>query len=664
MPVDFFEDAAPTQAYLKAGLIGGAGDGKTYTAALMAIGLHDLCADRGLPVGSNPVALLESSEFGVDWIMPMFTARNIQLKHRKSKSFADFSTGMRRAAEAGMICIVDSVTGYWVELVEAHRMALGRIDLMMEDWAALKQLWAQTMEDFKNLPGHIILCGRAGFEYARFENEATGRMELERTGVRMKAEGDTGYEPSLLVYLKKQFDMSDPARPRMYHTATILKDRSQAIHGMTFDNPTFQTFLPHIERINLGGRHISVGAENSQHLVVDRRSGRAWFEEKTCILDEIDTLLANSIPGMSADEKKRRGDLLKTHFSTLSRERLKTLPIETLKRGYNSLHIELVGIPPTVPGEIPAAGQVNQAGGESPNPMAELAAAFDNPTACSPVIPAAPAPNAQTSQEPGTTPTAKPETDQDITKRIIAAADTAPVPPVRRRGRPRKEEIRAHAEAVIGDAPQPMPENGQPDKVAQSEEDHKAETAERARRTLAGVTEPVDTNPAVPARRGRGRPPGVKNKPVADAADTPGVEVKPENGQTIDATDSQAAPPPARKRGRPPGAKNKKTAEVEALSASLAARQPETPTAGPDVGSWSIFLPEATKAAAAQGISGGRFNEGINKTLINARLMAISQDRIPREFLLDFYDAIVEGRWNVESGSFTSAKPQLAMAEG
>jgi hypothetical protein len=157
--------------------------------------------------------LLESSEFGVDWIMPMFAARNIQLKHRKSKSFADFSMGMRRAAEAGMICVVDSVTGYWVELVEAHRMALGRIDLMMEDWAALKQLWAQTMEDFKNLPGHIILCGRAGFEYARFENEATGRMELERTGVRMKAEGDTGYEPSLLVYLKKtvRYDGSSAA---------------------------------------------------------------------------------------------------------------------------------------------------------------------------------------------------------------------------------------------------------------------------------------------------------------------------------------------------------------------------------------------------------------------------------------------------------------------
>jgi hypothetical protein len=92
-----------------------------------------------------------------------------------------------------------------------------------------------------------------------------------------------------------------------------------------------------------------------------------------------------------------------------------------------------------------------------------------------------------------------------------------------------------------------------------------------------------------------------------------------------------------------------KNAEVEALSSAA------TPASGPDVGSWSIFLPEATRAASTQGISGQRFNEGINKTLQNARLMAISQDRIPREFLLDFYDAIIEGRWDAESGTFRAA---------
>jgi hypothetical protein len=324
-----------------------------------------------------------------------------------------------------------------------------------------------------------------------------------------------------------------------------------------------------------------------------------------------------------------------------------------LQRGYNSLHIELVGMPPTVPGEIPAGKTVGDV-----NEMSELAGAFDSVTAKPEQAAAAPV------SPQATNPPVK-ETETDITNRIIAAADTAPVPPVRRRGRPRKEESRAHAEAVIGEAPQPMPENGQPDgqtdKAAQSEADHKAETAERARRTLAGVTEPVGTTDGIPARRGRGRPPGVKNKPVAE----PTAEETPANGQTIDTTDAQAAPVPARKRGRPPGAKNKKTAEVEALSASLAARPAENkPAAGPDVGSWSIFLPEATKAASAQGIAGGRFNEGINRTLINARLMAVSQDRIPREFLLDFYDAIVEGRWNVEEGSFTAAKPQMAMAAG
>jgi hypothetical protein len=653
---DFFHDAVPTQAFLKAGIIGGAGDGKTYTSALIAIGLHKLLVSRGLMEATRPVALLESSEFGVDWIIPMFEAANIPLKHKKSKAFRDFSIGMRRAADAGMICMVDSVTGYWVELVESHRMALNRVDLMMEDWAALKMLWGQTMEDFKNLPGHIILAGRAGFEYARFENEATGRMELERTGVRMKAEGETGYEPSLLVFLKKAFDMTDPARPRIYHTATILKDRSQAIHGQTFDNPTFETFLPHISRINLGGKHIGVGDENSRFMVTDPRSGRNWFEEKTCVLDEIDTLLANSIPGMSADDKKRRGDLLLKHFQTLSRERLRTLSVPTLQRGYKSLHVELVGTEPTIPGKLPTAPPE----GNPDSPLTELADRFAQPEAAAPAA-AAPS-NGNGSAAPAAP--AAPDTVEDKIRAAAEPAAEVEAPPIRRRGRPKK----AQAASTIGEAPAPMDkpaENtpGATQKEAQSEADLAAEREERNRRTLAAATAPAEAAP--PIKRGRGRP---RKDPLAGATPSP-LPALPKpmqravasgESRTVDTSTAQAPPADAsatpavkRGRGRPKGAKNKKTAE--ASNGEAAAAPTNGQESAPDVGNWSVFLPEATRAAAAQGITGSRFNTGMNLTLTNARLMAVSHDKLPREFLLDLYDAIVEGRWNPESGTFQAA---------
>jgi hypothetical protein len=241
--VDFFADAKPTQAYLKAGLIGGAGDGKTYTSALLAIGLHQLLRERGLPEGNNPVAMLETSEFGVGWLIPLFEAAGIRLVHRKTRSFAKFADGSGGGGQA-----VDPVCGlgyrFWTEIVEAYKDALGRTELLMEDWAALKSQWAETMEDYKNLPAHIILAGRAGFEYGRLKTRPRADG-IGATGVRMKAEGDTGYEPSLLVMMKKATDMSDPARPRIYRTATVMKDRSGRSTARRSITPLFSRYTPH-----------------------------------------------------------------------------------------------------------------------------------------------------------------------------------------------------------------------------------------------------------------------------------------------------------------------------------------------------------------------------------------------------------------------------------
>lgn len=652
--LDFFTKAVPTQAYLKAGIMGGPGDGKTYTAALIAIGLHKLLKAKGLPEGNNPIAVLETSEMGVHWLIPMFEAAGIQLMHRKTRRFTDFGEGMRRAADAKMITMVDTVTGFWVELVEAHKDVLGRQTLMMEDWAQPKAQWAETMEDFKNLPGHTILCGRAGFEYGRFENEATGRMDLERTGVRMKAEGDTGYEPSLLIYMKKQTDLSNPALPRLYHTATILKDRSCKLHGQTFDNPTFETFLPHIEGINLGGEQINPVEGNSRHIVVDPRSGRAWYDEKNCVLDEIDTLLANKIPGMSADDKKRRGDLLQSHFGTLSRERLRTLHLDVLTRGYNSLHVELTGTPPTIPGnQSPTATAASERAervkpaldpnGVPGSPLNELRDRF----AAEPVtIPAA-----------GTGETLKPaavatsntpengensgvaadnrtvDESESQLEHIRNSAEDAPAPPPirRKRGRPpgsKNKPVGTPAPSPAPAAPdtspdapaQPAPDtSGQapaepaPDVRAQSEADDEAERANRSRQALAEATKPAPAGdqPEAPNRK-RGRPPGSKNKATSGAVP---IESKPEKA---------AAPA--------------KT--------------------GPDVGKWDVFIVEAAKAAEANGIKKDAFTRGINLTIANAQLTSTASDKLPAEFLGDLYDAIVEGRWDAKSGSFIGAAAQ------
>ena len=54
----------------------------------------------------------------------------------------------------------------------------------------------------------------------------------------MKAEGELGYEPSLLVLMEREMDM---AKMEVRHTARVPKDRSTLLDGRDFYNPTFDT---------------------------------------------------------------------------------------------------------------------------------------------------------------------------------------------------------------------------------------------------------------------------------------------------------------------------------------------------------------------------------------------------------------------------------------
>jgi hypothetical protein len=526
---NFFGESIPTQAYLKMGIMGGPGAGKTYTSALVAIGLHKLLARRGLKEGSTPVAFLETSEFGVGWVKPLFDEAGIQLAVRKTRRFADFVDGMHAAAIHGMILITDSVTGFWTEIVEAYKAELGRINLSMEEWAPLKAQWGEAMEVFKNTPAHIILSGRAGYEYERHENEATGRMELERTGIRMKAEGETTYEPSLVVYMRHQTDMSNPSTPRIYPVATVMKDRGQALQGQSFPNPTFDTFRPHIELLALGGRHVGVGAETSREMVLDPRSGRTWAMERDCVVDEIESLLTAKAGGQSQGDKEKRANLLLAHFGTFSKERIKTLPVDVLRRGFGSLHMELMGVAPTVPGRptqapIPAAD----------DPMAPLADHFGGNGAAATAAPL-PVPTGPARPGPALTEKELADSEAEFNARKAreaaeAAGDQSPAvtrppadpapaeaPAPKRRGRPRKTDTPATSADLPSVQALSMPQAPLP-----ADEPVAAPVAPAPAAEAAAA-------PAAPApKRGPGRP---RKNPAPVAAETPAAPAVASNGE-------------------------------------------------------------------------------------------------------------------------------------
>jgi hypothetical protein len=81
-------------------------------------------------------------------------------------------------------------------------------------------------------PLDVVLCGRQGIDYG--EDEASG--ELKSLGYRMRAEGETAYEPDVLVRLEAHRPgKNKPAIP----VAHVEKDRTGVLAGQAIAWPTY-----------------------------------------------------------------------------------------------------------------------------------------------------------------------------------------------------------------------------------------------------------------------------------------------------------------------------------------------------------------------------------------------------------------------------------------
>jgi hypothetical protein len=336
--MSLFKEAEVTSAFLKMGIMGFAGAGKTFTASQTAIGLIKYMEERGVAYANKPAFFLDT-ETGSDWVKPQFEAAGITLFTAKTRSFTDLMAAVKEAESGASVLLVDSISHFWTEICDSYMKRKNRTRLQFEDWAFLKKEWRKFTDQFINSNLHIILCGRAGYEYDYFEDES-GKKQLEKTGIKMKAEGEMGYEPSLLVLMEREMDMDTNI---VHRVASIIKDRSTVIDGKKFINPSFETFMPHIKYLNLGGRQLGVDTtRNSESdIPTDERDNRALHRK--IVLDEIESILVLHYPGQSSNDKKSKLELLRKHFHASWTEMEKLMPLPDLRAGYDSLHQELEG---------------------------------------------------------------------------------------------------------------------------------------------------------------------------------------------------------------------------------------------------------------------------------------------------------------------------------
>ena len=108
-----FQKSTNQSAFLKAGIMGFAGSGKSRTSAEIAVGLSK-------HTGNKPVFYLDT-ETGSDFLKPLFDKEGIELFVSKSRAFKDLLSAVDEAEGQGAILIIDSISHFWNELMEAFK---------------------------------------------------------------------------------------------------------------------------------------------------------------------------------------------------------------------------------------------------------------------------------------------------------------------------------------------------------------------------------------------------------------------------------------------------------------------------------------------------------------------------------------------------------------
>ena len=330
MNMSIFKEANNTAGYLKAGLLGFPGGGKTKTAALIAIGLHRY-------IKSDKPVFIYDTESGSNYIEKDFKDAGIKLMRVQSRAFTTLLSAAREAENEQGIFLIDSITHPWRELVKAFKVKKGIERINFNHWDAIKSEWGQFNEFFLNSKCHIIMCGRAGYEYD-FEKDEEGKNELIKTGIKMKTEGELGFEPSLLMELYADKDVDSHGKILgIVNKAFIIKDRFGEINGKTFDMPTFDTFLPHIKHLNIGGEHEIITQETSGEIFNTDKSVAHRLKERDIICENIWAEMPLRFNSRTDAGKKAGAEFLRETFGTLSQIEINSLSNEVLTHGLNKL---------------------------------------------------------------------------------------------------------------------------------------------------------------------------------------------------------------------------------------------------------------------------------------------------------------------------------------
>lgn len=342
------------QGFLKAGFLGFPKSGKTFTATLLAIEVNRRLGGKGIAMCDTE----GGGEYIADRVRAATGKPLVGIKGRSLKDL--MALGRECEAGAASILIVDSITHIWREVCQAYLVQVNqaranqnkpkRTRLEFQDWATIKDYWGTWADWYLNSKLHVIICGRAGFEWDFEEREdATGQVhkELVKTGVKMKVEGEFGFEPSLLIEMERVQIPDANGKFTIVHRARVLGDRFGVLDGQERNNPDGAWFGPHLDLLTPGAANVVDTAPKSD-LGVDETGDAAWQRERrdrTILAEEIQGEIVKAMPGQSKEEKQAKVMLLEKCFNTKSWAAIEAMNAEKLRAGLAAVRAALATAP-------------------------------------------------------------------------------------------------------------------------------------------------------------------------------------------------------------------------------------------------------------------------------------------------------------------------------
>ena len=225
-----FQKPRQLKAALKMALYGPAGSGKTFTSLLLA---------EGLAKGKR-IAFVDTEQgtafYGQDVPArkPHPQAFDFDVLHTRSITEVLAALKQLDPDRYGVV-VLDSMSHMWDSCKNAYTGKLTRQGTVpFHAWATIKKPYRDLMHGLLNSPMHVLICGRQSVDYG--EDESTG--ELTSKGFRMRAEGETGYEPDVLLRLEQRRSKN---QPRAITAAHVEKDRTGVLNGRTIEWPSFDS---------------------------------------------------------------------------------------------------------------------------------------------------------------------------------------------------------------------------------------------------------------------------------------------------------------------------------------------------------------------------------------------------------------------------------------